>query len=210
VLLLVGGFGALAAGGAVLSTFWNNDLIALAAALLVAVTLVVCGLFGAAELRLLRARAGSVLRKAAGGTAVDMEVRLQGSHGWGAVWQGIVHDAEELHLTAVCLDVNAPVWHEVYHRRWRRAGAADDPLTVWRVELPLVADGQLVGRLTVSGERANGCMAEKLAALSAVVRTAESRLTASPPTGSARLTSVADYTPIPQPADLPPRDAVPA
>ncbi len=209
-LLLVGGFGALAAGGAVLSTFWNNDLIAVAAALLVAVTLVVCGLFGAVELRLLRARAGCVLRKAAGGAAVDVEVRLQGSHGWGGVWQGIVHDAEELHLTAVCLDVNAPVWHEGYHRRWRRAGAADDPLTVWRVELPLVADGQLVGRLTVSGERADGCMAEKLAALSAVVRTAESRLTAAPPTGSPRPTSVADHPPLPQTADLSPRAAVPA
>ncbi len=207
VLLTVGGFGAVAATGAVLSASWNNDLIAVAAALLVAVTLVVCGLFGAAELRLVRARAGSALRKAAGVGGVDLEVRLQGTHGWGAVWQRIVHDAQALHLTTVSLDVNAPLWHEGYHRRWRRAGAGDDPLSVWRVELPLVAGGQLVGRLTVSGERAGGCMAEKLAALSVVVRSSEELMAAAPPTGFLRPSSLAEYTPLP--AD-PTRPVVPA
>lgn len=202
VLVVVGGFGAVAAGGAVLSTFWNSDLIAVSAALLVVITLVVCGLFGVAELRLIRARAGSALRKAAGGRGTDMEVRLQGSHGWESLWWGIVHDAEALDLTAVYLDVNAPAWHEGYHRRWQRAGVTDDPLTVWKVELPLSTDGQPVGRLTVSGERADGCMAEKLAALSAVVRSAESLLATSPPAVSVRRVPVDSDTPVPAAVDL--------
>jgi len=197
VLLIVGGFGLLAAGGAVLSAYKKNDLIAVVAAVVVVATLIVYGLFGAAELRLIRARAGSALRKAAGGRGVDLEVRLQGTHAWGDVWRGIVHDAQSLDLTAVSLDVNAPAWHEGYHRRWQRAGAADDPLTVWRVELPLVAGGQVVGRLVVRGSRADGCMAEKLAALSAVVRETERRLAASLPTGRPLPTSVVDHTPLP-------------
>lgn len=183
VLLIVGALGGAAAGGAVASVAWRSDAIAVLTVAFVAVTLLVCGLFGAAELRLIRARAGSVLRKVAGGRAVELEVRLQGTHGWGAVWERIVHDARSLNLTSVCLDVNAPAWHEGYHRRWAQGAGAEDPLHVWRVELPLLVHGQLVGRLTVSGERADGCMAEKLAALSAVVRSTEALLSAAPPDG---------------------------
>lgn len=192
VLAIVVGLGTLAAAGAVLCIVSRNDLIAVLTVGVVTATLLVCGLFGAAEVRLIRARAGSVLRKAVGGRTVELEVRLQGTHGWGALWEGIVQDAQTLDLTGVCLDVNAPAWHEGYHRRWQQSGVTDDPLTVWRVELPLVAHGQLVGRLTVSGERADGCMAEKLAALSAVVRAAESLLAATPPSA---------YRPVPAAAD---------
>ena len=76
-------------------------------------------------------------------------------------------------LDTVCLDVNAPAWHEGYHRRWSRGGAEGDALTVWRVELPLFGNGQILGRLSVSGSHDRECIAEKLEALSRLVEQAE-------------------------------------
>ena len=102
-----------------------------------------------------------------------MEVRLQGNADWGEVWIGIARSAESLNLDTVCLDVNAPAWHEGYHRRWARGIADGDGLSVWRVELPLFGNGQILGRLSVSGSHDRACIAEKLAALSRLVEQAE-------------------------------------
>ena len=66
VLLLVGGCGAAAAAGAVLSAYWKNDGIAVGAAAAVAALLVASGLFGATEVRLLGTRLKALVRPLAG------------------------------------------------------------------------------------------------------------------------------------------------
>src|SRR6185295_16953801 len=76
----------------------------------------------------------------------------------------------------VYMDVNAPAWQEDYHVRWDRIGSAIPAFHLWKAEIPLVALGQTVGRLTVSGPRDEVPIGEKLAQLSEIVYAAERRV----------------------------------
>lgn len=174
ILVLVGALCGIASIGAITSTILHNDLAALAAALGVGAILLSGGLFGTAELRLVRERVREGFHSLRDRHApAELLVRLQGSADWGGVWDWITSQAEDLGLDSVCLDVNAPAWHEGYHRRWARRGAGGDVAAVWRVELPLLGHGRLIGRLSVSGSREQECIAEKLVALSRIVEIAE-------------------------------------
>jgi UDP-GlcNAc:undecaprenyl-phosphate GlcNAc-1-phosphate transferase len=178
VLLLVTVLGLVAAGGALVSVYMKNDLIALFASAAVVLILVTGGLFGNAEFRLVRKRAIAFVKTATGDRHhVETEVRLHGSAHWGDVWKDITARVDLLNLQTVCLDVNAPAWHEDYHVRWDRVGPMVPPFRLWRAEIPLFGQGQTVGRLTVSGPRDEVPIAEKLARLSEVVDAAERRVT---------------------------------
>jgi UDP-GlcNAc:undecaprenyl-phosphate GlcNAc-1-phosphate transferase len=173
-LLVVSGLGLLAAAGAIVSTYSGNDLVAVAAAAAVVVLLLVRGLFGVAEARLLAKRAVSAISATVTRPqSIEMEVRLQGTAEWEHVWKEITGRAADLSLTAVYLDVNAPLWQEGYHRRWETRGHQPDHLTGWRVDLPLVGHGQVIGRLTVFGDRGDACMGDRLTEVSALARKAE-------------------------------------
>jgi len=173
-LILIAALTGIASIGALTSTVLHNDFAALASALAIAAILVSSGLFGTAELRLIRERGRGIFSNLRGRSApVEMEVRLQGEADWAEVWNQITEQAEELNLASVFLDVNAPVWHEGYHRRWTRKDQPGDALSVWRVDLPLLGHGQLIGRLSVSGSRDRECIAEKLMVLSRIVARAE-------------------------------------
>jgi len=173
-LILIAALTGIASIGALTSTVLQNDFAALASVLAIAAILVSSGLFGTAELRLIRERGRGIFSNLRGRSApVEMEVRLQGEADWAEVWNQITEQAEELNLASVFLDVNAPVWHEGYHRRWTRKDQPGDALSVWRVDLPLLGHGQLIGRLSVSGSRDRECIAEKLMVLSRIVARAE-------------------------------------
>lgn len=173
-LAVVGGLGLIAATGAIASSYSGNDLMAIIGATAVILVLMVGGLFGVAEARLLARRAASVVTTTVTRPAgVEMEVRLQGTAEWEHVWAEIAGRADELTLTALYLDVNAPAWHEGYHRRWVRRGHREDNLTGWRVDLPLIGHGQVLGRLTVCGDREGACIGDRLQALSELARSAE-------------------------------------
>lgn len=178
VLGLVAALGCVAAGGALGAVVLKQDAIALIAAGSVILILLAGGLFGNAEWRLLRERTRSVLKRASGShPSVELEVRLQGSADWQSVWQEVTRSAEDLNLHTVCLDVNAPAWHEGYHRRWDRLGKSHPELKLWRVELPLFGHGQVLGRLTVVGVRDDVPIAGKMQMLSEIVDAAEIRAT---------------------------------
>jgi len=173
-LILVSALCGIASLGAFASSVLHSDWAALAAALCIGLILVSGGFFGTAELKLIRERVRNLVSTLRGQKApVEMEVRLQGSADWGEVWLGIAAQAESLNLISVRLDVNAPAWHEGYHRRWTRKGIEGDALVLWSVDLPLFGHGQVIGRLSVSGARGEDCIAAKLAALSNVVERAE-------------------------------------
>ncbi len=173
-LILIAALSSIASIGALTSSLLRNDLAALAATLCIGAILLSGGLFGAAELRLIRERGRGIFKVLLGQTApVEMKVRLLGSVNWEEVWDQITRQAEVLNLSSVCLDVDAPAWYEGYHHRWTRPGQAGGPLTMWRVELPLLGHGHLIGRLSVSGSRDQECIAEKLAVLSRIVEQAE-------------------------------------
>jgi UDP-GlcNAc:undecaprenyl-phosphate/decaprenyl-phosphate GlcNAc-1-phosphate transferase len=185
VLAVVAVLGVVAAGGALTGTFLQNDLFAVLSVVVVVVILLVSGLFGSAEVRLIKERASAVYRAAMrGGSHVELSVRLQGTGNWAEVWKRLVGQADELGLRSVRLDVNAPAWHEGFHGRWDRKSQAGDPLGLWRLDLPVFGHGQLIGRLTVAGERTDDApVADQFARLARTVAAVElaAGLTLSPP-----------------------------
>lgn len=200
-LLLVGGLALVAAAGAVAGAYYENDLIAVLTAASVVVLLLVGRLFGVAEARLIATRTVSALSATVTRPAeMEMEVRLQGTAEWEQVWREITGRAIDLALTAVHLDVNAPLWHEGYHRRWEKRGHDPDQLAGWRVDLPLVGHGQVIGRLTVFGDRGADSIGEKLAEVSALARKAEQLAHLA----TLSYVSSAAPAPVPLPAPAPP------
>lgn len=175
VLALVAALGCVAAGGALGSVILKQDALAAVAAGAVVLILLAGGLFGNAEWRLVRERASGMLKKAGGQQGIDFEVRLQGSADWQAVWREVTRAAEDLNLHTVCLDVNAPAWHEGYHRRWDRLGRGAAELKLWRVEMPLFGHGQVIGRLSVAGARDDVPVAEKMRVVAEFLEAAEAR-----------------------------------
>jgi UDP-GlcNAc:undecaprenyl-phosphate GlcNAc-1-phosphate transferase len=189
VLAVVAALGVVAAGGALTGTFLQNDLFAALSAVVVVLILLISGLFGTAEVRLIKERAAAVYRAAVhGGRHFELSVRLQGTANWADVWQRLVGAADELGLRSVRLDVNAPAWHEGFHGRWDRKAQVADPLGLWRLELPVFGHGQLIGRLTVAGERTDDApVADQFARLAGTVAAVElaAGLTLTPPASPA-------------------------
>jgi UDP-GlcNAc:undecaprenyl-phosphate GlcNAc-1-phosphate transferase len=175
VLALVAALGLTAAAGALATTALRNDLYALVAAAGVVVTLVATRLFGHAELLLVGKRVGAALRALRGRPDHELAVRLQGTADWDDVWADLTGIAARLSLQAVVLDVNAPALHENYHARWDRAGAGFPEATLWRVEIPLFGQGQVIGRLEVSGGRDAEPIGDKLLTVAKILETAEHR-----------------------------------
>jgi UDP-GlcNAc:undecaprenyl-phosphate GlcNAc-1-phosphate transferase len=177
VLLLVTVLGGAAAGGAFVSMYMKNDLIAIGTAFAIVLILMLAGLFGNAEYRLVRERTLSIFKKVTGGRShIETEVRLHGSIDWAIIWRDVTSAAEQLNVQTICLDVNCPAWHEDYHVRWDRVGPTPPPYTMWRAEIPLSGHGQVIGRLTCLGPKDQGLsFAEKLIVLSQIIESAEAK-----------------------------------
>ena len=108
-----------------------------------------------------------------GGRVHQLEVRLQGSADWNDLWKNITTYAEQLGLKSICLDVNAPAVMEGYHARWGKVFVPSEAPAFWRVEMPLEAYRQVVGRLEVAGQRDGEAVAEKLALIAKIVAEVE-------------------------------------
>lgn len=174
VLVTVGGLAAVAAVGAILATYWQNDGVAVIAACAVVALLLARGLFGLAEVKLMAARVRSMVRAGVvRPDSTEMEASLQGSADWERVWAQVTAAAARLPLTAVHLDVTAPRWHLDYHRRWQARGHSAEQPGGWRVDLPLMGHGQVLGRLTVFGRRDDHPLADTLHAAAELAREVE-------------------------------------
>jgi len=173
VLGIVAVLGLVAAGGALASTAWHNDLFALVAASGVVLALVVGKLFGNAELGLIRTRVSRAFRRLWAGVgdvqSWGMAVRLQGIADWDRVWGDLLAHAKPLNLRVLCLDVNSPAMHENYHARWSNPVALPEA-QLWRLEIPLHgAEGRSLGRLAISAERDVRSFAETLRSIAELV-----------------------------------------
>ena len=151
--------------GALLSTYAKNDLLALITAASVVAILVVTRVFGHVELLLLGSRLKSVglsmvnLRSTTRGQSRQASIRLQGNRPWEMLWTTLTEFAEKLRLSGIRLNVNSPADREGYHASWERPtrGPADG---TWRMEIPLLSQEQVVGRLVIVGEPGNDSICE--------------------------------------------------
>lgn len=177
VLVLTAALGLVASGGALASTALRNDLYALVGALGVVATLLATRLFGQAEFHLVRKRVSLVLGALAGrtGDGSGLAIQLQGSVNWDLVWADLTEAAGDASLQSLALDVNAPALHENYHARWDRALPTAPDSHWWRVEIPLFAQGQLLGRLAVTGGRDGRAIGDILQLLAGIVEATERR-----------------------------------
>jgi UDP-GlcNAc:undecaprenyl-phosphate GlcNAc-1-phosphate transferase len=159
---------AVTCGGALLSMFMQNDLMAVGSVMLVVCILVATQIFGHVELMMLANRVKSVgmsfIQPSKGSGTWQSSVRLQGNREWDMLWQALIEYAEKMQLVEVKIDINLAAIQEGYHASWRRRTNAERR-ELWRAEVPLFADQHLVGRLTVAG-----CSESQASACSAIGR----------------------------------------
>ena len=173
VLGMVVGFGLLGSLGGLLTLYYQSDIPAVIAALLIVGLLVKLELFGHSEFMLVRKRVGAVLRgvhRKPGGAAQVMAVHMQGRlrTEWEALWKNLITEAEVAGLHAVHLDVNAPSFHECYHARWQKPTSSQEYRQAWRLELPLSVGLQHVGHLELAGDPALSTNEENVQQLLAI------------------------------------------
>ncbi|MGH7139271.1 MAG: MraY family glycosyltransferase [Pirellulales bacterium] len=181
VVGLIGAACAVTCAGAGLSVHFNNDMIALLCVLPVLGTFVATRVFGYVELLLVANRvktAGrSLLRPLAprDDRAREALVHLQGSRPWDELWDSLAEFAEKLSLISMRLEVSVPAVHEDFHAAWQRPWSRD-PQELWRTEIPLFSQTQLIGRLLVSGRCDRGPAYEAVERLMDLIQPFESRL----------------------------------
>ncbi len=173
---VIGAVGALA--GAV------NDWYAIVSAAIVVLILLTTGLFGIAEVKLIKQRATAYFHVARGKRdTVELSVQLQGDAEWSGLWRQLVTAADELKLQSLRLDVNAPAWHEAFHGRWDRSDSRRDLTahsSVWKLEIPVYGYNQIIGRLLIAGMETKVPVDDQLAHLSRILHATETILTPPP------------------------------
>jgi UDP-GlcNAc:undecaprenyl-phosphate GlcNAc-1-phosphate transferase len=147
------------------------DWIALLTALTVIGILVTTRLFGHAELVLVKERLLSFgmwyFHREAGPRQIA--VRLQGSAEWNELWDRLIDHAETWQLLHLRLDVNAPALHEGFHARWDCREQEAEPLNRWRMEMPLTANGMVLGRLDLAGLQSEEPVWRQVAAVTRIM-----------------------------------------
>ncbi len=147
---------ALTSAGALVSFFTGNDIYALAITGGVFVTLAAARVFGHAEAALVVSRSrslvrGLVLRTVRRHTSeTESAVQVQGTRKWQRVWGALREAAPLYNVAGLTLQVNIPRLHESFYATWKRTDAAYSE-DVWRMSIPLVHDGQSIGRLSLVG-----------------------------------------------------------
>ena len=141
---------------ALVSVYLRAESLAAISVIMVVSILVSTRMFGYAEFMLVRNRMASLgrslLTPARRGPGHRGEkVQIQGTHNWDAMWDGIHQTAVEAGISRLRLDVNLPRFHESYHAHWESPASGDETLESWYFELPVLLEGQTIGRLDVKG-----------------------------------------------------------
>jgi UDP-GlcNAc:undecaprenyl-phosphate GlcNAc-1-phosphate transferase len=180
-LLVVALCSLVTSAAALASVSFKRDSIALATGLGVVAVSVVSGVFGRGEFLLLAARLRGIVRSllrpraSKHSRAHQACVRLQGTRQWELLWETLTESADRLQLERVHLNLNLPAIHEGYNATWERPGL-DRLESLWRMEFPLVAGGQPVGFLRISGKSNGEGACERMETLLDLVRPFETRL----------------------------------
>jgi UDP-GlcNAc:undecaprenyl-phosphate GlcNAc-1-phosphate transferase len=204
---LISGLCLLTSLGSLAGIYLNTEWIGVVTVLLTLGALVSTRLFGHVELMLLNRQLLGIGRSiVSGGEEKPSQVthRLQGSLQWEEkIWNALVESAERFNLTRIRLNLYLPHLHEDFYATWR--GRTAGPATkVWKLELPLVAEGMAVGYLHVTGNQDPRTASAQLANFLDFIEPLEAQiveLLAIKPTSLAAQTAVTESD---TPATLPP------
>ena len=147
---------ALCSAGALASLVYRNEWIAIAIASTVILSCVVAKVFGHNEFRLLLSRTKGFLRSLfrlsspCGAKGLMSAMQIQGRLNWTPVWNDLKVFAQGVDLIRVEFHISAPRVHENYHAEWSRRTIEAD--REWRMTVPIVHQGVIVGRISLSGE----------------------------------------------------------
>lgn len=146
---------------ALLSFYFQNELIAWFTVAAVVALLILMGIFGHVEFALVKDRVRSTTRafsargNGTGKHVHESRIRLQGSLEWDHLWSALTESAEHHNLTGIELTLNLPAYQEAFYANWHCSGASDTDRT-WRVVCPLFVSGQPIGSLVVRGVSPKG------------------------------------------------------
>jgi UDP-GlcNAc:undecaprenyl-phosphate GlcNAc-1-phosphate transferase len=153
---LIAGLCILTSVGSLVGIYFASEWIGIITVVLVLGVLISTRVFGHVELMLLNRQLlglGRSIISGAGSQTSQSTHRLQGSLQWEEkIWNALVESAERFKLTRIRLSLYLPHLHEDFYATWRRRDAGPASKT-WRIELPLVADGLVVGDLQVTGNQ---------------------------------------------------------
>ena len=182
VLLCVSCFCLLTAAGGMISVIFKNETYAIITTVLTITMMIVTRMFGYSEFLLVKQHlvvlVSSLLTHRMTLNHHSMEVRLNGSADWQALWLKLVEAADENELNALVLDVSASAGLERYHARWTRVKAAPETMDQWNTVIPLSLRGLVVGRLHVIGQRSSRPIGRQMMLLADLIDDLEAGLPA--------------------------------
>lgn len=140
--------------GAIMALVYRKTEYAVASIVIVVLVLFFARIFGLAEFQLVSNRALSIARsflRVSHGDKnhVQSSVHVQGSRDWQELWEQVCQFADEHEVNELTMDLNVPWMHESFHATRRRTGTKKDATREWYVQLPLVVEGRLFGRIEV-------------------------------------------------------------
>ena len=153
VLAIVAVCCAVTCAGALLSTLLNNDLAALIAIITVLGMLIATQAFGHVEFLMLITRIKALVMSVLFRKSPRQYLfRLQGSRDWNNLWQSVTEYADKLRLVEVRLDINLAAKQEGFHAKWMGHSTCEKRER-WSADIPLFAQGHLIGNLKVTGNK---------------------------------------------------------
>ncbi|MGQ9563984.1 MAG: MraY family glycosyltransferase [Thermogutta sp.] len=159
-LMVIAVCAALTAVASVYGVVSGNDMIALVVTCGVIAFLIVTGLFGRAECRLvlntIRHFGDSIGRCIFGenGQSICNGTQLQGQHDWDSLWNQLTGPAYEYNVLYLRVDLNDPRIQESYLGEWKLAEASiSDETPISRCEFPLWVQNRVVGKIRASIRR---------------------------------------------------------
>ena len=154
-LLWVAMFCSATAAGGTMSLIFKQSEYALVSIFIVGCVMIFFRIFGVGELQLVTRRASAVARsvlRIAPSERPDLlqsAVHVQGERSWDAIWSELCLFADQYSLDKITLDVNAPWLHESFHANRRRAGTTGEMNHQWHLDVPIVSEGKLFGKVEV-------------------------------------------------------------
>lgn len=158
-LIWVAALCATTAAGGTISFLLGQSEFALVSIVIVVVVMILGGIFGTAEVELVSNKARNLGKSIVRGKQKQQEayrqssVQLQGHCDWKPVWLELCEFADEHELNEITFDINLPWKHESFHANRRRADVRKSEADEWYVELPLIVEGKIFGRVELHVSR---------------------------------------------------------